>query len=44
VRLIGFVAPADGGDGYRLTRFVIFCCAADAEALQTVVRGDPTPL
>jgi uncharacterized membrane protein YcgQ (UPF0703/DUF1980 family) len=23
--------------------FVVFCCAADAEALQVVVRGDPTP-
>ena len=43
VRLVGFVAPGEGGDGYRLTRFVIFCCAADAEALQTVVRGDPAP-
>jgi uncharacterized repeat protein (TIGR03943 family) len=43
VRLVGFVAPAEGRDGYRLTRFVIFCCAADAEALQAVVRGDPTP-
>jgi uncharacterized repeat protein (TIGR03943 family) len=44
VRLIGFVAPAEGGDGgYRLTRFVIFCCAADAEALQAVVRGDSAP-
>jgi len=44
VRLIGFVAPAEGGDGgWRLTRFVIFCCAADAEALQAVVRGDPAP-
>ena len=43
VRLIGFVAPAEGAGGYRLTRFVIFCCAADAEALQAVVRGDPTP-
>jgi uncharacterized repeat protein (TIGR03943 family) len=42
VRLVGFVAPNEGG-GYRLTRFVIFCCAADAEALQAVVRGDPTP-
>jgi uncharacterized repeat protein (TIGR03943 family) len=42
VRLVGFVAPAEGGDGYRLTRFVIFCCAADAEALQAVVHGDPT--
>jgi uncharacterized repeat protein (TIGR03943 family) len=45
VRLVGFVAPAEhaDGNGYRLTRFVIFCCAADAEALQAVVRGDPTP-
>jgi uncharacterized repeat protein (TIGR03943 family) len=43
VRLVGFVAPGDGPGGYRLTRFVIFCCAADAEALQAVVRGDPTP-
>jgi uncharacterized repeat protein (TIGR03943 family) len=40
VRLVGFVAPADGAGSYRLTRFVIFCCAADAEALQVVVRGD----
>jgi uncharacterized membrane protein YcgQ (UPF0703/DUF1980 family) len=32
VRLVGFVAPAEDGDKdgrYRLTRFVIFCCAAD---------------
>ena len=46
VRLTGFVAPAeatDGPGGYRLTRFVVFCCAADAEALQAVVRGDATP-
>jgi uncharacterized repeat protein (TIGR03943 family) len=44
VRLTGFAAPAEGtSGGYRLTRFVIFCCAADAEALQVVVRGDPTP-
>jgi len=46
VRLTGFVAPAEDGDkdgSYRLTRFVIFCCAADAEALQAVIRGDATP-
>jgi uncharacterized repeat protein (TIGR03943 family) len=46
VRLTGFVAPAEDGDKdgrYRLTRFVIFCCAADAEALQAVIRGDATP-
>jgi uncharacterized repeat protein (TIGR03943 family) len=44
VRLTGFMAPAEPGDrGWRLTRFVIFCCAADAEALQVVVGGDPAP-
>jgi uncharacterized repeat protein (TIGR03943 family) len=46
VRLVGFVAPAEDGDKdgrYRLTRFVIFCCAADAEALQAVIRGDAVP-
>jgi uncharacterized repeat protein (TIGR03943 family) len=44
VRLVGFVAPAEPGDrGWRLTRFVIFCCAADAEALQAVVGGDSSP-
>jgi uncharacterized repeat protein (TIGR03943 family) len=40
VRLVGFVAPGEGDEGYRLTRFVISCCAADASALQLVVRGD----
>jgi uncharacterized repeat protein (TIGR03943 family) len=43
VRLVGFVAPGGGAGNYQLTRFVIFCCAADAEALQAEVRGDPTP-
>ena len=44
VRLVGFVAPSEGHEGgYRLSRFVIFCCAADAEALQAVVRGDSAP-
>jgi uncharacterized membrane protein YcgQ (UPF0703/DUF1980 family) len=32
--------PSEGAEPYRLTRFVIFCCAADAEALQGVVHGD----
>lgn len=43
VRLVGFAAPVGDSGGYLLTRFVIFCCAADAEALQAVVTGDPTP-
>lgn len=42
VRLVGFVsAPADPGGGYRISRFVIFCCAADAEAVEVAVSGDP---
>jgi uncharacterized membrane protein YcgQ (UPF0703/DUF1980 family) len=32
--------PREGAEAYRLTRFVIFCFAADAEALQVVVHGD----
>ncbi len=40
VRLVGFVSSTSGDDGYALSRFVIFCCAADAEAVQAVVRGD----
>lgn len=41
VRLVGFVSgPAQ--DGYRLGRFVIFCCAADAEAVEVAVTGDGT--
>jgi uncharacterized repeat protein (TIGR03943 family) len=39
VRLLGFVAPAEGG-GYLLTRFNLFCCAADGQAYQLEVRGD----
>lgn len=42
VRLVGFVAPGEGDEAYRLTRFVISCCAADASAVQVVVRGDHT--
>jgi uncharacterized repeat protein (TIGR03943 family) len=44
VRMLGFVTPADKpGDGYRLARFNFFCCAADAEAYEITIRGDPTP-
>jgi uncharacterized repeat protein (TIGR03943 family) len=41
VRLLGFVAP--GQAGYRLSRFNVFCCAADGQAYQAEVRGDRTP-
>lgn len=39
VRLVGFAAPGKG-DGYLLTRFNLFCCAADGQAYQLEVRGD----
>jgi uncharacterized repeat protein (TIGR03943 family) len=43
VRLVGFVVPDQGGGReYQLTRFNLFCCAADAEAYSVVVRGDAT--
>jgi uncharacterized repeat protein (TIGR03943 family) len=42
VRVLGFVTPGDHG-GYRLARFNVFCCAADAEAYEIDVRGDATP-
>jgi uncharacterized repeat protein (TIGR03943 family) len=43
VRLVGFASPTQADGGYQLTRFVIFCCAADAEALEVTIHGDPTP-
>jgi uncharacterized repeat protein (TIGR03943 family) len=42
VRLVGFAAPRQGG-GYYLTRFNLFCCAADGQAYQLEVRGDRVP-
>ncbi|HEX9342005.1 MAG TPA: TIGR03943 family protein [Actinomycetota bacterium] len=42
VRVFGFVMPEKQGS-YRLARFVMYCCAADAEVVEIVVRGDPTP-
>jgi len=44
VRLVGFVIPAQGGGrDYQLARFVLACCAADAEAYTVQIRGDATP-
>jgi uncharacterized repeat protein (TIGR03943 family) len=42
VRLLGFAVPDEAG-GYQLTRFNLFCCAADGQAYQLAVRGDRTP-
>jgi uncharacterized repeat protein (TIGR03943 family) len=42
VRLLGFAAPGNDG-GYLLTRWNLFCCAADGQAYQLEVRGDRVP-
>jgi uncharacterized repeat protein (TIGR03943 family) len=45
VRLIGFVVGEDGvSDSFLLTRFAIYCCAADAIANQVEVRGLDGPV
>ncbi|MBG0816432.1 TIGR03943 family protein [Planomonospora sp. ID82291] len=43
VRLTGFVVPSGRRDAWHLTRMRIGCCAADALAMQVVVRGVPAP-
>jgi len=44
VELTGFVAENDGGDGFRLARYGIACCAADAQAAVVRVLADgPAP-
>ena len=45
VRLVGFSAPEPDVPGaFRLTRFVITCCAADALPMQVILRtGDAIP-
>jgi uncharacterized repeat protein (TIGR03943 family) len=39
VRLIGFVAGDQDAPGYRLSRFSLSCCAADASVRQVLVTG-----
>ena len=43
VRLVGFVAPADGG-GFLVARYSIACCAADAAAATAEVVGWDGPV
>jgi uncharacterized repeat protein (TIGR03943 family) len=40
VELTGFVAEDDGGEGFRLARYGIACCAADAQAAVVRVVSD----
>ncbi len=42
VRLAGFVTPAKNGRWY-LSRLVVNCCAADANALKVQIRGATAP-
>jgi uncharacterized repeat protein (TIGR03943 family) len=46
VKLVGMVSPpAKGGsEDFRLTRFMIACCAADGQAIQVAVHGTTGPL
>jgi uncharacterized repeat protein (TIGR03943 family) len=44
VRLVGFVAKAKDGNGFLLSRFTIFCCAADAEIQQVRILGSSATL
>jgi uncharacterized repeat protein (TIGR03943 family) len=45
VKLVGMVSPAEGGgEDFRLTRFMIACCAADGQAIQVAVHGAARPL
>jgi uncharacterized repeat protein (TIGR03943 family) len=40
IELTGFVAEDDGGDGFRLARYGIACCAADAQAAVVRIVAD----
>lgn len=39
VRVVGFVTGDDDVAGYRLSRFSVSCCAADASVRQVIVEG-----
>ena len=42
VRVVGFVTPADDG-GWRVSRFKIYCCAADAIPYMANIADAPAP-
>lgn len=45
VRLTGFITAAEQGDeaSFRLTRFIVSCCAADGQAINVAVKSDESP-
>ncbi|MGW2425949.1 TIGR03943 family putative permease subunit [Streptomyces sp. NPDC001709] len=43
VQLTGFVTPAEGDDGWYLTRIIFTCCAADSQTVKVHVYGTEAP-
>ncbi|MBH5338290.1 TIGR03943 family protein [Streptomyces pactum] len=43
VRLTGFVSPGEDRDTWYLTRLLVGCCAADAQAVKVEMHGGPRP-
>ncbi|MEV7992740.1 TIGR03943 family protein [Streptomyces sp. NPDC086077] len=43
VQMTGFVTPSHEGQGWDLTRLLINCCAADAQAVKVRIHGTPAP-
>ncbi|KAB1148830.1 TIGR03943 family protein [Streptomyces luteolifulvus] len=41
--MTGFVTPAEGGDGWDLTRIMLSCCAADAQSVKVRIHGVTAP-
>ncbi|MFE5829333.1 TIGR03943 family putative permease subunit [Streptomyces sp. NPDC056488] len=43
VRMTGFVTPGERGEGWDLTRLLINCCSADAQAVKVRIHGSAAP-
>ncbi|MEV7672128.1 TIGR03943 family protein [Streptomyces sp. NPDC088752] len=43
VQMTGFVTPVGRGEGWDLTRLLINCCSADAQAVKVRIYGGETP-
>ncbi len=43
IQMAGFVTPVERGEGWDLTRLLINCCSADAQAVKVRIHGAETP-
>ncbi|MFI2780121.1 TIGR03943 family putative permease subunit [Streptomyces sp. ALB3] len=43
IQMTGFVTPVERGEGWDLTRLLINCCSADAQAVKVRIYGSETP-